>query len=62
MATRKRKATNGRVAGVKFALDKGKEEEDLKKVKAKILKELEETEAKKREWLDKELDNNLKKQ
>lgn len=37
------------------------EEHDLKKVKARIKKELEEDEAKKNAWLDDELDKNLKK-
>jgi hypothetical protein len=62
MAARKRKPTHGKVAGVKFTINKEKEEEDLKKVKARIIKDLEETEAAKNEWLDKEMDKNLKKQ
>ena len=36
------------------------EEEDLKKVKAQALKEIEENEKNKNEWYDKELDKNLK--
>ncbi len=38
------------------------EEQDLKKVKAKALEDLEETRKKSNEWLDKELDKNLKQQ
>jgi hypothetical protein len=38
------------------------EENDLKKVKAQALKELEEKEKNKEEWLDTELDKNLKQQ
>ena len=37
------------------------EEEDLKKVKAQTLKDLEESEKDKKEWYDNELDKNLKK-
>jgi hypothetical protein len=36
------------------------EEEDLKKVKAKVLKEIEDNEKNKKEWYDNELDKNLK--
>ena len=36
------------------------EETDLKKVKAQVLKELEESEKEKKEWYDKELEKNLK--
>ncbi len=36
------------------------EELDLKKVKAKVLEELAENQKKANEWLDKELDKNLK--
>lgn len=56
---RKRKPTNGRVAGVKFALKPGTEDNDLKQVKARLLKELEEKEQEKKEWYDKELEKNL---
>jgi len=38
------------------------EEEDLKKVKAQALKDLETDEKNKKEWYDKELEKNLKKQ
>lgn len=57
---RTRKPTNGRVAGVKFELNKDKED-DLKKVKAQVLKDLKEQEKNKNEWYDKELDKNLNK-
>ena len=36
------------------------EEQDLKKVKAKALEDLTETQKEKNEWLDKELEKNLK--
>lgn len=57
---RKRTPTNGRVAGVKFAVNTEKEKEDLKKVKEQILKELAEKEKDSKEWFDKELDKNMK--
>ncbi len=60
MATRKRKPTNGRVAGVKFAINTDKQTDDLKKVKAQLLKELQEKENDNKEWFDKELEKNLK--
>jgi len=62
---RTRKPTNGRVKGVRFAIDKTTEETDLKKVKAQILKDLEEKEKnddKAKEWYDKEMDKNMGKQ
>jgi hypothetical protein len=58
---RTRKPTNGRVTGVKFALNTEVENEDLKKVKAQLLKELEEKEQNNKEWYDKEMEKNLKK-
>ncbi len=54
---RTRKPTNGRVAGVKFTVKK--ETEDLNKLRAQTLKELQEQEKDKKEWYDKELDKNL---
>lgn len=42
--------------------NKEPEENDLKKVKADLLKEIEENEKNKNEWYDAELDKNLKKQ
>ena len=59
---RTRKATKGKVTGVKFALNEEKEENDLKEIKARVLKELEEKEKNEKEWYDKEMDKNLKKQ
>ena len=59
---RTRKPTNGRVAGAKFALGEETEKNDLKKAKAEMLKELEEREQNKKDWYDRELDKNLKKQ
>lgn len=58
---RTRKPTKGRVAGAKFGLSGENEENDLKKAKAKILKELEEKEKNNKEWYDKEVEKNLKK-
>ena len=61
MATRKRIAKtvpDFRVTGI----GKNAEEEDLKKVKARVLKELEEDQKNKKDWFDQELDKNLKKQ
>ena len=57
---RTRKLTKGKVAGAKFTLNEQNEEQDLKKVKARIQKELEENEQNKKEWYDKEMDKNLK--
>jgi hypothetical protein len=56
---RKRKPTNGRVPGVKFRITEASEDNDLKKVKKKLLKELEEKEKNKKDWYDKELANIL---
>ena len=60
MATRKRKPTNGKVVGVKFAVNAEEEKDDLKKAKEQILKEIAEKENNSKEWFDKELDKNLK--
>lgn len=60
MANRKRKPTNGRVLGVKFAQKEQSQETDLKKEKARMLKELEEKQQGDDEWFDKELDKHLK--
>ena len=59
---RTKKPTNGKVAGVKFTLNKEKEETDLKKMKSEILKELAEKEKNEKDWYDKEMDKNLNKQ
>ncbi|GAA4468538.1 hypothetical protein GCM10023093_26300 [Nemorincola caseinilytica] len=58
---RTRKPTNGKVKGVKFTISKTTEENDLKKVKEQLLKDLEEKEKNDKEWYDKEMDKNLKK-
>ncbi len=60
MAKRTRKPTNGRVLGAKFTPAESGEETDLKKVKADLLKELEEKQKVDNEWFDKELDKHLK--
>lgn len=57
---RTRKPTKGRVTGAKFDL-KDLEDDDLKEAKARMLKELAESEKDKKDWYDKELDKNLKK-
>lgn len=56
---RTRKPTKGRVTGVKFEV-KREDMDDLKKAKAKLLKELEESDKNKKDWYDRELDKNLK--
>jgi hypothetical protein len=56
---RTRKPTNGKVPGIKFNLDTHKEEEDLKKVKAQMLKELAEKEKNAKDWYDTEMEKNL---
>jgi hypothetical protein len=58
MAVRKRKIK----PAFKLAIEKQEPEEDLKAVKARLIKELEEKEEDKRKWLDIELDKNLKNQ
>jgi hypothetical protein len=57
---RTRKPTNGRVTGAKFTLDKTNEQADLKKVKAQLLKELEEKEKNNKQWYDAEMEKHLK--
>ena len=59
---KKRKPTNGKVLGVKFTVNKEQDENDLKKVKAKALKDLEEKEKNSKEWYDKEIEKNMNKQ
>ena len=49
------------MTGVKFALETDKEQDDLKKAKTQMLKELKEREGNAKEWFDKELDKNLNK-
>ena len=41
-------------------IEKETEEDDLKKVKAKAIKDIEENQSNAKEWLDNELDKNLK--
>ena len=61
MATRKRKPTDKKLPAFRAVeREKEQEENDLKKVKAQIAKELEEDTAKKEEWYDKEFEKNLK--
>ena len=60
MATRKRKEVVKKLPAFKMTRLQ-QEEEDLKKVKAQVIKELEESKENAKEWLDKELDKNLKK-
>ena len=58
---RTRKPLQGKVTGIKFTINKGKEEDDLKKVKERLLKELEAKEKDAKEWYDKKMDENLRK-
>ncbi|MCF8449175.1 MAG: hypothetical protein K9G49_04820 [Taibaiella sp.] len=61
MAMRQRKPAEKKFPAFNIAKEVGETEEtDLKKVKAQILKELEENEGKDKEWFDKELEKNLK--
>jgi len=62
MAARPRKVSDKKLPAFRVTRvpEQDGEEQDLKKVKERIKKELEENEADKKEWLDKELDKNLK--
>lgn len=61
MATRKRKPADKKLPTFKMArIPEDQDENDLKKSKERIIKELEENKAKEKEWYDKELDKNLK--
>jgi hypothetical protein len=61
MATRKRKPADKKLPAFKLTrLQEEKEENDLKKVKARTIKELKENQLKEKEWFDNELDKNLK--
>jgi hypothetical protein len=61
MGTRKRIPADKKFAAFKASKpEQNQEENDLKKVKAQIIKELEEKQEKTEEWFDKELDKNLK--
>lgn len=57
---RQRKPTKGRVPGAKFTLSKENDDNDLKKAKEQILKELKEKEENSKEWYDKEVAKNMK--
>ena len=59
MATRHRKPVTGKMPTFKLTPMQN-EEEDLKKVKEQAIRDLEETQKKKEEWLDNELEKNLK--
>ena len=61
MATRKRKPVVGKIPAFKLTVtNDDHDENDLKKVKEKAIKDLEETHEQKKEWLDNELEKNLK--
>ena len=61
MATRKRKAVVKKLPAFKLTrIADDAEENDLKKVKAKAIKDLEEQQKISKEWLDNELEKNLK--
>ena len=62
MTTRKRYVTDKKRPAFKLTrIQSDPEEQDLKKVKARIIKELKENDKKKEEWYDNELNKNLKK-
>ena len=61
MATRKRKPADKKLPAFKLSrVQEDHEENDLKKSKARIIKELQENQLKEKEWYDKELDKNLR--
>lgn len=61
MADRKRKPADKKLPAFKMTrVDDRQEENDLKKVKARIIKELEEKRSDAKEWYDNELDKNMK--
>ncbi len=62
MATRKRKPVSSNRPIFKVTRTEASEENDLKKVRAQVLKELKKNEENKKDWYDIELDKNLKKQ
>ncbi|MCW3120879.1 MAG: hypothetical protein JWQ38_371 [Flavipsychrobacter sp.] len=61
MAERKRHVAGKKMPAFKMTRQE-EEEQDLKKVKEEAIKALEEDQANKKDWYDKELDKNLKKQ
>ena len=62
MAARPRKPVDKKMPDFRVTSIGKDEADDLKKVKAKVLKELEEQKKNDKEWYDKELDKNLNKQ
>ena len=61
MATRKRKEVVKKLPAFKLTrVLEDADENDLKKVKAKAIKDLEEQQKTSKEWLDNELEKNLK--
>jgi len=60
MAARQKKEMTRKVPAFKHTEVKVQPEEDLKKIKAQVIKDLKETEQSKKEWYDNELDKNLK--
>jgi hypothetical protein len=61
MAVRKRKPAEKKIPAFKLTrIPEEQDENDLKAVKARTMKELEENEANEKEWYDNELDKNLK--
>ena len=60
MATRKRKPLDKKMPAFKMTRIDENDENDLQKVKAQTIKELEEKQANDREWYDKEYEKNLK--
>lgn len=61
MSTRKRKPADKKFAAFKLTREEGNvEENDLKKVKEQILKDLEANKENDKEWYDKELEKNMK--
>lgn len=61
MAGRTRKIVEKKLPAFRTTHVPPEEEQDLKKVKEKLMKELEEKEKNGREWLDNEMEKNLKK-
>ncbi len=61
MATRKRKPLDKKMPTFRVTRNEDiKEEQDLQKVKAEVLKSLEQKQANDKEWYDKEYEKNLK--
>jgi hypothetical protein len=62
MAIRKRKISEKKRPAFRQPVVQPDDENDLKKAKERIMKELEESEQNQKEWYDNELDKNLKQQ